>query len=84
MGITLIKRKTSFVITPISNILFGSKKIIDQELIEEVPFYNGDLIEVFDLNTQSVNSIKAKDVGDNHWYYRECGTLFKILHIIKD
>jgi len=84
MGITLIRLKTFLVITPISNILFGSKKVVDQKLIEEVPFYNEQSIDAFNLLTQSVEKVKVTQINDHHWYYKNCGTLCKILHTIKE
>lgn len=83
MEISLIRLKKSLVITPISNILFQTKEIIDQGLIEEISHYNSDQIQVFNLHTQSVENIKSKDIKDNHWYYNS-GTLCKILHIIEE
>lgn len=81
--VNILRKKISLIITPIDNIDFESKEVIDNELIEEFEVGVGTDIKVFNLKTQgleviNVNSIKE---GDHHWYIRD-GKLFKIIHLI--
>lgn len=82
--ITLIKVETSLIISPMDNINLRTKKVVDQELLEEVIVNNKSDLNVFNLKTQELEIIKLSELNtDHHWYYRN-DKLFKIIHTLKD
>tara|TARA_R110000772_G_scaffold20466_2_gene56774 strand:- start:79052 stop:79309 length:258 start_codon:yes stop_codon:yes gene_type:complete len=84
MEITLIKVKTSLIITPINNISFETKKVIDQELLEEIVVDIDTTIPVFNLLIQQLETVGVNDLKEQHHWYFKNDRLYKIVHIIKD
>tara|TARA_R110000772_G_scaffold43995_1_gene101214 strand:- start:33093 stop:33350 length:258 start_codon:yes stop_codon:yes gene_type:complete len=84
MKATLNKITTSLILTPIDNINLRTKKIIDQELMEEIVVDRKSELTVFNLLTQQVTEVRNSKLNEqHHWYYLN-DKLYKIIHIIQN